>query len=127
MKLDWKLIKSILQTLESAESPNPHIRHSDIYGFDAQAVAYHMDMLSSAGLIKLYGTPQVLHDGSGNYGSVIAKNMTLAGHKLLNSLADESRWSKVLAYFSTTGAEMSLAAAGRVAETLTDAVLGISQ
>lgn len=88
MKRDWELVKSILLRLESKETFHD-LGTLEIEGRDKIEVAYHLKLLTEAGLIE--GRDLSTKDGPGYW----ADCLTWSGHDFLDVLRNESVWSKV--------------------------------
>lgn len=105
MKRDWEIIRTILLRLEDAHLPNTVLNATEIIEHPEQEVAYNMRLLSQAGFIE--AMIMETHDGSGAIGNAVAKHLTNTGHELLDTIRDDTIWSKVKDTFQSKGLEMT--------------------
>ncbi len=105
MKRDWEIIRTILLRLEDAHLPNTVLNAKEITEHPEQEVAYNMRLLSQAGFIE--AMIMETHDGSGAIDTAVAKHMTNTGHELLDTIRDDTIWSKVKDAFQSKGLEMT--------------------
>lgn len=127
MKLDWEVVRDVLIALEGAKTPRAYVAHTAFPGHDAQLVGYHMGLMAEAGLLELAGG-RVMYSNTGDnrINGAMALRLTLEGHKLLAVLNSDSVWSRVKDRFTAAGAAMTLASVGKVAESVTASLLGLS-
>lgn len=105
MKKNWGIIRTVLLLLEEATTPNTVIRAKDIHQYPEQEVAYHVRLLHEAGYIEaIY---QESRSADGHINSAIAKRLTNSGHELLESIRNDTVWSKVQDKFKNSELEMS--------------------
>lgn len=126
MKLSWEIVRDVLIALENANVPQARVKFTDFPQYEAQNVGYHLELLQEEGLVVLEGG-KVQHSTGNTPGIVIAtvQRMTLDGHKLLGTLRNDTVWGKVKERFRIAGAEMTLTAVGKVAESVTASLLGL--
>lgn len=105
MQRNWEIIREILLRLEASDKPNPYINANSFDGLEEQEVAYNMRLLSEAGYIE--AKIQNLHDGSGKIGVALATKITNSGHNLLDTMRNDTVWSKIKDKFSTSGIDMT--------------------
>ena len=102
---NWEIIREILLRLEAAATPNTVLNSKAIEGFPEQEVAYNMRLLSSAGYINA----NILESksGDGHIAAALARSLTNAGHELLDTIRNDSVWSKTKETFKTKGLDMT--------------------
>jgi hypothetical protein len=105
MKQDWTIIRDVLLALEDSPTPRVVLRPENLPQHDLQAVAYNMWLLDDAGFVK--GRFLWSSSGDGRIGSANVLTMTNAGHQLLNTIRNETAWSKIKDTFKTKGLEMT--------------------
>lgn len=105
MQRNWEIIREILLRLEASDKPNPYINANSFDGLEEQEVAYNMRLLSEGGYIE--AKIQNLHDGSGKIGVALATKITNSGHNLLDTIRNDTVWSKIKDKFSTSGIDMT--------------------
>lgn len=125
MQLNWDAVRSILRALENSSTAETLVKFDDFPDLDPQEVGYHMSLLGEAGLVILYGN-NVIYSADGTICMAGVTRLTLTGHKLLDDIRNDAVWTKVKARFAAAGVAMSLAAAGKVAEKITESLLGLS-
>jgi DNA-binding transcriptional ArsR family regulator len=93
MKRDMELIRKLLLKLESHPSERgdvfsivPPDDAVAVYGYTDDEIAYHLDLLSEAGLID--------SPGSQPMGGVTFARLSWAGHDFLDSVREEETWTK---------------------------------
>jgi len=105
MKKDWVIIRQILLRLEEASTPNTFLRAKDFDVFSEQEVAYNMRLLKEAGYIDaIY---QESRTGSNEIIAAMARRLTNSGHELLDTIRNDSIWSKIKDTFRSKGVEMT--------------------
>lgn len=102
---NWEIIRAILLRLEASCVPNTTIHAQEIEGFPEQEVAYNMRLLNNAGFIN--ATIRDSNTGNGHITFAIAKSLTNTGHELLDTIRNESVWSKVKDACKTKGLDMT--------------------
>ena len=105
MKKNWEIIREILLRLEAASTPNTYLNAKAISEFPVQEVAYNMRLLNQAGYINA----KILesHSGSGEIEAALAIHLTNTGHGLLDTIRNDSVWSKITDTFKSKGLEMT--------------------
>ena len=111
MKLDYELIQSILEKIESESDgfsrcsiPKSEYSDSDEHFKKFLKLSYHYKILIENGFVD----GKVLESSSfgGNYPvSISFSGLTLAGHKLLESMQNETLWNKVKENLQGVGVE----------------------
>ncbi len=126
MKLNWDIVRSILLSLENSNTAEANVTFTDFPAYDPQEIGYHMGLLAEERLVVLLGG-RVMYSNSGDGLICMAgvTRLTLSGHKLLEALRNDTVWSKVKARFAEAGVTMSLASVGKVAEKVTESLLGL--
>lgn len=124
MKLDWDIVRSILLALEDSNTAETVVKFTQFPDYDSQQVGYHMELLAEEGLVILLGG-RVIRSGDGQIHMAGVRRLTLEGHKLLDTLRSDTVWATVKTRFSEAGATMSLASVGKVAEKVTESLLGL--
>jgi DNA-binding PadR family transcriptional regulator len=105
MRKDWVIIRQILLRLEEASTPNTFLRAKDFDAFSEQEVAYNMRLLKEAGYIEaIY---QESRTGSNELNAAMARRLTNSGHELLDTIRNDSIWSKIKETFRSKGVEMT--------------------
>lgn len=105
MKQDWTIIRDVLLALESSPTPRVMLRPENLPQHDPQAVAYNMWLLDDAGFVV--GRFLWSSSGDGRIGAANVLSMTNAGHQLLNTIRNDTAWSKIKDTFKTKGLEMT--------------------
>jgi hypothetical protein len=105
MKRDWDIIRDVLLALEASPTPKTFLRPVDLPQHDQQAVGYNMWLLEGAGFVQ--GKFLWSSSGDGKINSAIVLTMTNAGHELLNTIRNETAWSKIKDTFKTKGLDMT--------------------
>ena len=105
MKKDWIIIRQILLRLEEATAPNTVVRAKELDTFDEQEVAYNIRLLKEAGYIDAIYTES--KTGNGHINSAMAKRLTNTGHELLDTIRNDTIWSKIKDTFRTKGVDMT--------------------
>ena len=105
MKKNWEIIREILMRLEAASAPNTNLNANSISEYPVQEVAYNMRLLCQAGYIKANIVES--SSGSGEIGAALAIHLTNTGHELLDTIRNESVWSKITDTFKSKGVEMT--------------------
>jgi hypothetical protein len=103
MKRDWELIRLILMKLEECESSAGVLRSSDVEGYDAEIVSYHMWLLKGGGLITA-----VCKEAVAKPVHCIAQNLTWEGHEFLDKVRSHTAWNKVKGLAREKGLDLTL-------------------
>lgn len=118
MKKDWVIIRQVLLRLEEADTPNTVVRAADFDTFSEQEVAYNIRLLKEAGYIEANYLES--RSGNGHINSALARRLTNAGHELLDTIRNDTIWSKIKETFRSKGVDMTfdlvLSVGKRVAE-----------
>lgn len=121
MKKNWEIIREILKRLEATPAPNTYLNAEAISQHPVQEVAYNMRLLDQAGYIKA----KILESSSGN-GEIVAAlaiHLTNTGHELLDTIRNESVWSKITDTFKAKGVEMTFDLVISVGKKVMDSLL----
>lgn len=121
MTRNWEAIREILLRLESTSTPNASVNAKSFDGFSEQDVAYNMRLLSEAGYIQAKIMSSSAGDGQINL--ALAIRLTNSGHDLLDTMRNESVWSKVKERFASNGIEMSFDLVVSVGKKIIEAML----
>lgn len=105
MVKNWTIIREILVRLEAASTPNTVVNAKDLTPFSEQEVAYNMRLLSEGGYINANILES--HSGDGHISVALARNLTNAGHELLDTVRNDTVWGKVQDTFKSKGVEMT--------------------
>jgi Hypothetical protein (DUF2513) len=105
MKRDWEIIRAVLFKLEESPTANTNLTPAQFPKFPEQEVAYNMRLLDQAGYIS--GKFLESGSGSGEINAAIVKQMTHAGHELLDTIRSDSVWGKTKDKFKAKGLEMT--------------------
>lgn len=111
MKLDYDLIKDILEKIESGDGFTPHVISANSYKDDETKfkeeylkLAYHYKLLISEGLIDakildahFLGAPIPIE--------IRCTSLTMQGHKVLEGIRNESLWNKIKGTAKAMGIE----------------------
>lgn len=105
MKKNWLIIRDILLRLEATDTPNAVVNAIHLPQYPEQEVAYNMRLLSEAGYIKA----NILESksGDGRIASALARSLTNAGHDLLDTIRNDTVWSKIQDTFKAKGIDMT--------------------
>lgn len=96
MKRDMELIRSLILSLETAESGTDS-SDINIAGYDEKSIAYHMTLLTEGGFIR---TSQMR-------AGVIFNAMTWSGHDFADACRDEGVWKKSISAVKDKAASAS--------------------
>ena len=105
MKRDWEIIRAILLKLEEASSPNTNLTPDDLGQYPEQEVAYNMRLLDQAGYIK--GKFLESKSGDGAIHAAIVMHMTSYGHELLDTIRNDTVWTKTKDTVKSKGLDMT--------------------
>ena len=117
MKRDWDLVRTILQALETKEIG--YLDSHEIAGCDPDAVAYHFQILSDAGLIDAK-TQRGMMGLEG-----VAIRLTWQGHEFLDSIRADKVWDKVKKSAWDKGLDLTFDIAAKLAGKVAKEMLGI--
>lgn len=102
MTRDWQLIKTILLHLEGLESARYILRPSDVGGYDAENVSYHIRLLIESGLIE--GSCSAT---TGEPLYCFARSLTWNGHEFLDTIRSDSTWNRITKAARERGLDLS--------------------
>jgi hypothetical protein len=105
MVRNWDAIRSILLRLEQAESANAFLNATQFPELPEQEAAYHLWLLNDGGFIE--AQTKESGTGDGKIAFALAKRLTWKGHELLDSIRNESVWTKVKEAFRSKGIGMT--------------------
>lgn len=102
---NWTIIRDILLRLEATSTPNTALNANQFAEYAEQEVAYNMRLLSEAGYIKA----NILESksGDGRITVALARNLTNAGHDLLDTIRNDTLWVKIQDTFKSKGIDMT--------------------
>ena len=121
MTRNWEIIREILLSLERANTPNAVVNANSFADLPEQEVAYNMRLLSEAGYIE--ARIMSSSSGDGKINAALALRLTNAGHDLLDTMRNESVWSKVKEKFSSNGLDMTFDLVVSVGKKIIEAML----
>ncbi|MGD9826038.1 MAG: DUF2513 domain-containing protein [Desulfobacter sp.] len=103
MERNWDVIREILLKIEKQPMVKGSLTLSDFENKDPSIISYHVQIMLEAGLINgsMYGE-MVDIDGFS------IERMTWEGHEFLDTIRNDSVWSKVRKKFTETGISMTL-------------------
>lgn len=101
MKRDWDLVRRIMVDLESLPA-NGELDAGNVEGYEKPVVAYHMEMMQEAGLIK--GISVSTFVGL----DFIAQSLTWEGHELLNKIRQDTTWKKIKGWATAKGLDLTI-------------------
>ena len=118
MKRDLDLIRRILFAVEARQETEAPFS-VDVPGYSVEQIGYHVQLLSSAGLLRAM-------DFSGN-GPMDwqAQSLTWAGHDWLDATRSDTVWHKVKATAKDKGVTLTFELVKQLAVTLTASALGL--
>jgi len=101
MKRDLDLVRTLLLCLENTKVPAGHALHLGpnellIDGYELEEVAYHIQLLKSAGFIRELGSKPSRYGL--NYGG-----LSWEGHEFLDSVRDDAIWRNTRTAVSAVG------------------------
>ena len=105
MKRNWEIIRAILLELESSTTANSVLNATSLPPYEEQAVAYNIRLLHQAGYIV--ANIRDSSTGDGKIGIALARSLTNSGHELLDTIRNDTVWSKVQDKFKASGLEMT--------------------
>ena len=120
MKRDWDTIRELLNKVEECTLPTDKVRLADFDEQRAAAISYHMALLIEAGLVK----GQVVQTIGPEVKEFFAQRLTWEGHEFLDSIRNDTVWTKTKKVFTEKGIEMSFDLVKSVAQVLVKAALG---
>jgi len=103
MKRDWGCVRAILLALEEKGDVTTALHPSQVAGYSADDVVYHMGMLESEGLIR--AKCQRIH---GEVRFAVAFELSWAGHDFLGTLKSSKVWNRILAVAREAGVELGV-------------------
>jgi Hypothetical protein (DUF2513) len=101
MKRDWDLVRRIMVDLESLPADG-ELDASDVAGYEQPVVAYHMEMMKEANLLKGISTSTFAGP------DFIAQSLTWDGHELLSKIRQDTAWEKIKAHLSEKGLDVTV-------------------
>lgn len=106
MKRDWGIIREVLLKFEASSTPNSHVGMNSLPHLDPQAVAYNLRLLADAGCVEA----RIVNSstGDGKVYAATATRLTDKGHDLLDSMRNDSVWSKIKEAFASKGLDMTV-------------------
>lgn len=106
MVRNFDLYRAILQRLEDCETPNSAVNAKDFSPYGEQEVAHHMRMLDEKGLIKA----NIIESSEGNnlIDAALARRITDSGYDLLDSMRNDTLWTKIKAHFKERSVDMTI-------------------
>ena len=121
MTRNWEIIREILFKLETTTTANTNLDANCFVGFVEQEVAYNMRLLSDAGFIEA----KIMNSssGDGKINAALATRLTNSGHDLLDTMRNDSVWSKVKEKFVTNGIDMTFELVISVGKKIMEAML----
>lgn len=103
MQRNWELIRTILLRLEQQSEAAGEV-YGDVFPhFDAETVAYHMQLMKDAGLIRAVCTTYL--DGKM---TCVAQTLTWGGHELLDKIRNEGVWNQIKTTIKSKGLDLSI-------------------
>ena len=116
MQRNWDVIREILIKLEEKNDLNSYLSADEINGYDPRSVAFHMQLLNEAGLIRAVLT--------GISGGWKANSITWAGYELLDKIRQDTVWNKVKATAREKSIDLSIDAIGIIVNKIFSSMLG---
>ncbi len=119
MKQDWDIIREILLKLENSQPrEKKSLSLSDFPEKDWGKVSFHVELLLEAGFIK----GQMLGELGVEVDNFLVTRITWTGYEFLNSIRDDSIWSKVKNRFAENSVSMTTdlikSVAGKILESI---------
>ena len=102
MRRDWDVIRLVLAKVEEKPGLSGLVHPRDVAECDPELVSYHIRLLMQAGLVE--GTCQ---GRQGAPEQCAARNLTWAGHELLDKIRSETVWNRVRELARQKGLELS--------------------
>lgn len=123
MQKNWTIIRQILLRLEESPTPIARLLPEHIENFSRLEVAYTMWVLSDAGYIEA----DILLDrtGAGEIHAAIARRLTKSGHELLDSVRNDTLWSKIQEKASMNGWDLTFDLVIRLGQKLSDVMFDV--
>lgn len=112
MQRDWELIRVILLKIEELPSINDTLESTDLEGTNNDLVAYHMELLISAGLIV--GACRTAVGAPWCY----ASQLTWDGHEFLDAIRRDTTWNKIKETAREKGLDLTLDAVKAIAKSV---------
>jgi hypothetical protein len=100
MKRDMDLARKILMEVENNPEPFKWSPRLNMEGYSDKEIAYHVKLLSEAGLIEAKIHPS-------NAAVYMIKSLTWNGHEFLDASRDESRWVKAKSIILNKGGSLT--------------------
>ena len=117
MRRDWDVVRKILFKLEELGNVTSFLRHDQVNGYDPELVAYHMQLLNEAGLIKAHCT--LTMTGL----QCAAQTMTWSGHEFLDQIRQDTVWNKVKTGAREKGLDLSFGVIVKIAKSVIASIL----
>jgi len=105
VKRDWDIIRAVLVQLEASTTANTTLSAAAVMGFPEQDVAYNMRLLEQAGYIT--GIIRDSSTGDGRIGVAVARSLTNPGHELLDTIRNDTVWTRTKEKFKSKGRDMT--------------------
>lgn len=112
MQRNWDVVRQILLQLEEIENTITFLHENQVTGYEPELVAYHMQLLGEANLIKAscsISTTGCLE--------CAAHRMTWSGHEFLDHIRQDTVWAQVTRIAREKGIALSLDVIVHIAKT----------
>ncbi|MBS0463496.1 MAG: DUF2513 domain-containing protein [Proteobacteria bacterium] len=117
MKRDWDCIRAILRALEAREDAGGCVHPGAVTGWSEDVVSYHTHLLEQAGLVEA-----ICKNQPNQRLFCMARNLTWAGHELLDKLASQTLWNRITACARDKSIALSFEAIGVLARKAIEAL-----
>lgn len=126
MKRDLNLIRNILLETEAAPSDTLTVYAiADKYHVDPDLVAYQLDLLAEAGLLKVRGLTIAWTPDTRKYDDERINRLTLEGHNYLDAIRNDTVWQNTLAELRNIGISVSFEIVKEIASNYLKRMLGL--
>jgi len=124
MTRDWDVIREILIKLEDSTSPSSILQLSDFPSEQRKIISYHSELLIEAGLIN----GEMIKTMGRETPEFLITRLTWNGHEFLDTIKNDTVWTKTKKSFNKSGISMSFeiikSVATDTATTLVKSALG---
>lgn len=118
MQRNWDVVRKILIKLEELGTTTSFLHQDQVNGYDPELVAYHMQLLGEADLIKAN-----CHITTAGLLECAAHRMTWKGHEFLDHIRQDTVWNQVKRTAREKGIDLSIDVIVNIAKTYISSML----
>ncbi|WP_158972716.1 DUF2513 domain-containing protein [Paraglaciecola sp. L3A3] len=119
MQRNWDTVREIMLKVEALE-PTQMLSLSEFEKDRDYEISYHVQMLEEIGLIRA-SISRTISKGANGFN---VKELTWHGHEFLDSVREQSTWSKTKTLISSKGGVMTFEVIKTVAASLVKSAIG---